>query len=59
MSHVPSAVPVNLYDLIPYLEETHREERVDLCQSLFIHGKLTFLYNQSLAAGQQLGNMYH
>lgn len=24
MSHVPSAVPVNLNDLIPYLEETHR-----------------------------------
>lgn len=24
VSHVPGAVPVNLYDLIPYLEETQR-----------------------------------
>lgn len=23
VSHVPSAVPVNLYDLIPYLKEAH------------------------------------
>lgn len=27
MSHVPGAVPVNLYDLIPHLEETNREGR--------------------------------
>lgn len=55
VSHVPSAVPVNLYDLIPYLEETHIEEEVDFCQPLFNHSKFTFCTQPQSPAGQAAG----
>lgn len=34
MSHVPGAVPINLYDLIPHLEETNREKTQSLSVTL-------------------------
>lgn len=53
MSHVPSAVPVNLYDLIPYLEKTHGGQGRFLSASVYSR-KVDFSTQPQSSAGEYL-----